>query len=146
MVNTRNAKPGSEPFVLPNQCEQVFYSEVQGRGVWSYVVRYDPSGRSIKYNVVEEDNVEEKLVHVLDKDIIKVQGDVLDNVLDEYDIDDVLDEELEEVEPNAGDNVLDDDIDNDMIRNDDTDHDVDMANPFNINSELDDTDVELDEE
>jgi hypothetical protein len=58
----------------------------------------------------------------------------------------VLDEELEEVEPNVGDNVLDDDIDDDMIGNDDIDDDVDMANPFNINSELDDTDVELDEE
>jgi len=32
-----------------------------------------------------------------------------------------------------------------MIGND-IDDDVDMANPFNINSEPDDTDVELDEE
>jgi hypothetical protein len=141
MVNTRNVEPGSEPYVLPSQCEHVFYSEVPGRGGWSYVVRYDPRGRLVKYNVVkeddieEEDDVEEQLVHVSDEDVVEVQGDVLDNVLDEDDIDDVLDEELEEVEPNVGDNVLDDDIDDDMIGNDDIDDDVDMANPFNINYE-----------
>jgi hypothetical protein len=33
-----------------------------------------------------------------------------------------------------------------MIGNENIDDDVDMANPFNINSEPDDTDVELDEE
>jgi hypothetical protein len=58
----------------------------------------------------------------------------------------VLDEELEEVEPNVGENVLDDGIDDDMIGNDNIDDDVDMANPFNINFEPDDTNVELDEE
>jgi hypothetical protein len=83
---------------------------------------------------------------VSEEDVEAVQGDVRDNVLDEDDINDVLDEELEEVEPNVGDNVIDDDINDDMIGNDDIDDDVDMANPFNINSELDDTDVELDEE
>jgi hypothetical protein len=55
------------------------------------------------------------------------------------------DEEVEEVEPDVDDNVLDDDIDDDIIKND-IDDDVDMANPFNIDSELDDTNVELDEE
>ena len=60
--------------------------------------------------------------------------------------DDVLDEELEEVEPNVGDNVLDDDIDDDMIGNVEIDDDDDMADPLNINSELDDTNFELDEE
>jgi hypothetical protein len=83
---------------------------------------------------------------VSDEDIVELQGDVLDNVLDEDDIHDVLDEELEEVEPNVGDNVLDDDIDNYMIGNDEIYDDVDMANPFNINYEMDNTDVELDEE
>ena len=28
--------------------------------VWSYVVRYDPRGRPVKYNVVEEDENEEE--------------------------------------------------------------------------------------
>ena len=81
-----------------------------------------------------------------DEDAEDVPRDVRDNVLDEDDIDDVLDEEIEEVEPNVGDNVLDDDIDDDMIGNDDIDYDADIANPFNTNSEPDDTDVELDEE
>jgi hypothetical protein len=53
-----------------------------------------------------------------------------------------MDEELEEVEPNVGDYVHDDD----MIGNDEIDDDVDMANPFNINSEPDDIYVDLDEE
>ena len=65
----------------------------------------------------------------------------------EYHIDDVSDEELdEEVEPNEGDNVPNDYINNDMIGNDDIDDDDDMANPFNIDYELDDTNDELDEE
>jgi hypothetical protein len=76
----------------------------------------------------------------------KVQGDFLDNDLYEDDIDDVLYEELEEVEPNVGENVPNDDIDDDMIVSDDIDDDADMANPFNINFEPDDTYVELDEE
>jgi hypothetical protein len=43
---------------------------------WSYVVRYDPRGRLVIYNVVEEDDiedkddVEEKLVHVSDEYIV----------------------------------------------------------------------------
>ena len=74
MVNTRNIELGSQHYVLPSQCEQVFYLEVLGRGGWSYAARYDPRGRSVKYNVVEEDDIEEeydvedKLVHVLDED------------------------------------------------------------------------------
>ena len=58
-----------------------------------------------------------------------------DNVLDENDLDDVLDEELKEVEPNVGDHGSDDD----MIRIGDNGDDVDMANPFNMNFEWDDT-------
>jgi len=48
MVNTRAFEPGTEPYVLPSQCEQVFYSEVPGKAGWSYVVRYDPRGRPVK--------------------------------------------------------------------------------------------------
>jgi ribonuclease E len=99
-----------------------------------------------EYDIEEEDYVEEKLVHVLEEDVVEVQGDVLDNVLDENDIDGVLDEEIEEFEPNVGDNVPDHDIDDDMIGNDDIDDDVDMVNSYNINYESDDTDVELNEE
>ena len=75
MVNTRNLERASELYVLPHQCEHVFYSTVLVRGGWLYVVRYDPRGRSIKYivakeeDIEEEDDVEEQLVHELDKDI-----------------------------------------------------------------------------
>ena len=59
--NTRALELGTEPYVLPSQCEQVFYSEVPGKAGWSYVVRYDPRGRLVKYNHVDdEDNHEEE--------------------------------------------------------------------------------------
>jgi hypothetical protein len=62
MVNTRAFEPATEPYVLPSQCEQVFYSEVPGKEGWSYFVRYDQRGRPIKYNHVatDEDNNEEE--------------------------------------------------------------------------------------
>ena len=61
MVNTRELEPSTEPYVLPSQCERVFYSEVPGKAGWSYIVRYNPRGISVKYNAVEEeDNVEEE--------------------------------------------------------------------------------------
>ena len=45
-----------------------------------------------------------------------------------------------------GDNaVLDDDVDEDMLKND-IDDNVDMINPFNTFSKLEDTDFELDKE
>ena len=60
MVNTRALELGTEPYVLPSQCEQVFYLEVPGKVGWSYIVRYDPRGRPAKYNAEKEDNVEEE--------------------------------------------------------------------------------------
>ena len=57
MVNTRLFKPGTKTYVIPSQCEQVFYSEVPIRRGWSFVVRHDPRRRLVKYNV-EEDNEE----------------------------------------------------------------------------------------
>ena len=58
---TRAFEPNTKPYVLKSQCEQVFYSKVPGKeGRW-YVVRYDPRGRLVKYNHVEdEDNQEEQ--------------------------------------------------------------------------------------
>ena len=53
MVNTRALEPSTDPYVLPSQYEQVFYSEVLGKAFLSYIVRYDPRGRSIKYNAKE---------------------------------------------------------------------------------------------
>ena len=51
MVNTRFFEPGTKPYVLPSQCEQVFYSEVPGKAGWSFVVRHDPRARLVKYNL-----------------------------------------------------------------------------------------------
>jgi hypothetical protein len=137
MVNIREFEPGTEPYVLPSQCEQVFYSEVPSKAGRSYVVRYDPRGRPVKYNHVakDEDNNEEE-----DHDY-EYQEQVAHVV-------DMLDEEFEEVDhPNVGDDDLIDDIDNYSSEND-VDDDVDRNEPFtNIDFEPDpDTDVELDEE
>ena len=57
MVNTRLFEPGTKPYVLPSQYEQVFYSKVPGKVGWSFVVRHDPRGRLVKYNL--EDGNEE---------------------------------------------------------------------------------------
>ena len=51
MVNTRLFEPRMEPYVLPIECEQVFYYEVLGKGGWSFVVRHGPRGRLVKYNL-----------------------------------------------------------------------------------------------
>jgi hypothetical protein len=55
MVNTRAFELVIESYVLPSQREQVFYSEIPDKEGWSYVVRYDPRGRPVKYNHVAED-------------------------------------------------------------------------------------------
>jgi hypothetical protein len=53
MVDTRTLELGTELYVLPRQCEHVFYLDVSGKVRWSYVVRYDPRERTVKYNVEE---------------------------------------------------------------------------------------------
>ena len=124
MVNAMNHELGTNTYVLPSQCKQVFYSEVPRKSGWSYVFIYDPTGRRVKYNVEEEDNIEE-------------QDDVEEQVA--Y----VSDQEHEKVEPNVGDNVvLEDDVDEDMLKND-IDDDADIVNPFHTIFEPDDTYVEL---
>jgi hypothetical protein len=137
MVNTRAFELGTNPYVLPSQCEQVFYSEVPSKAGWSYVVRYDPRGRPVKYNHVAEDgdnNEDEDHDYEYQKQVAHVV--------------DVSDEEFEEVDhPNVGDDDLIDDINNYSSENG-VDDDVDRNEPFtNINSEPNpDKDVELDEE
>ena len=76
-----------------------------------------------KYNVATKDDIEE-------------DDDVEEQV-------DVPDEKVKAVEPNTRDNVLNDDIDNDIIQKILMPN-VDMANPFNVNSKVDDTNMELD--
>jgi hypothetical protein len=128
MVNTRMFEPDTQSYALPSQCEKVFYLEVPGKVACSYVVRYDPRGRNVKYNVPEEDDIEEE------------------EDAEEHEVDVLSDEEVKEVELDVDDNVLNDHIDDDIIKNDFDDDDVDMANTFNIHSKTDDTNVELDEE
>jgi hypothetical protein len=134
MVNTSTFEPGLESYVIPSQCEQVFYCEVLGKPGWSFVVRYDPRGRPVKYNVPEEDNIQElegdteeheEVDHVSSYDKVK-------EVDRPYDVDD---------------NVLNDAIsDDDIMENyDSTDDDVDMANPFDDDSEIPNDDTEYDE-
>ena len=135
MVNTRNVERGSKPYVLPSQCEQVFYSKIPGRGGWSFVVRHDPRGRTIKYNVAEgnEEGLEEEF-NVED---------------DQHELDDhVWEEDVEELveSDDVEDNVHEDDTDDDMMILTEPDDDDDMANPYNVDSGSDDTDDELDEE
>jgi hypothetical protein len=136
MVNTRSFEPGTYYYVLPSQWEQVFYSEVPGKAGWSFVVRYDPRGRPVKYNIVEEENDLEE------------EYDAEEQVVD---VADVSDEDLEGDEPNVlvGVNAyLDDDIhDEDIfLRNEYIDDDVDKVNPYNRLYELDDMDVYFDED
>ena len=75
MVNTRLFEPQMEPYVLPSQCEHVFYLEVPGKARWSFVVRHNPRGRPVKYNLnegneestmEEEDDDEDHDLHDLD--------------------------------------------------------------------------------
>ena len=136
MVNTREFEPGTEPYVLPSQCEQVFYLEVPGKAGWSYVVRYDPRGRPVKYN------------HVDDEDNHEEEDDDNDSDQEQVAAIDVFDEDVEEADrPNVVDYDLIDDVD-DYISKDAIDDDVDVNETFmNMYSNPNhDTDVELDEE
>jgi hypothetical protein len=130
MIKTMVFERGHDHYVFPSQCEHVFYSKVPGERDWSFVVRYDPRGRPVKYIVEEEDDIEEE-----------------DDAPETEKEDGSTDKEDGEDEPGVGDNaVLDDDVDEDMLEND-IDDDDDIINPFNIISEPDDdTNVELDEE
>ena len=103
MVNTKELELGTEPYVIPSQCEQVFYSEVPGKAGWSYIVRYDPRGRPIKYNELQEEyNVGEE--GDSDQEQLTFQVDVLDeesdqevdhpnDVVDDFELSDDIDDE-----------------------------------------------------
>jgi hypothetical protein len=131
MVNIRSFEPGIDHYVLPSQCKQVFYSEVLGKEGWAFVVRYDPRGRPVKYNIVEEENDLEE------------EDDAEEQVTD---VADVSDEESEGDEPNVlvgGNADLDDDIHDEdiLLGNEYIDDDVDTVNPYNTLYEPDDMDV-----
>jgi hypothetical protein len=136
MIKTTMFERGDDRYVFLSQCEQVFYSNVLGERDWSFVVRYDPRGRPVKYtHVQEEDDIEEE-------DDYPYQRELEDHVgsTDK--------EDEEDHDAGIGDNiaVLDDDVDDNMLEND-IDDDDDIVNPFNVVSEPDDdTYVDFDEE
>ena len=106
MVNTRLFEPGTEPYVLQSQCEQVFYLEVPGKAGWSFVVRHDPRGRPVKYNL-EDDNEEGSLEEGYDE--AEHDQHQLDD--DDDPAEDVLQEivESDDVANNADEGYTDDD-------------------------------------
>ena len=80
MVNTMLFEPETDLYVIPSQCEHVFYSEIPVKAGWSFVVRHNPRGRPVKYNLdegneegtlEEEDDDEYHDQHVLDDDVPK---------------------------------------------------------------------------
>ena len=102
--------------------EQVFYSNVPGERDWSFVVRYDPRGRPIKYtHLQEEDDIEDQEDDSTDQTELEDHGGSTDE------------EDEEDHDPGVGDNIaiLDDDVDENMLEND-IDDDDDIINPFNI--------------
>ena len=133
-ANRRLFELGTKPYVLPSQCEQVFYSKALGKAGWSFVVRHDPRGRLVKYNL-DEGN-EEGTLEEEDDDEEHDQHDELN------DHDDPAEDVQELVESDdAIDNAHEYSIDDDMMIVTDLDDDDDMANPFN--DDLDEEDDEV---
>ena len=139
MLNTRLFELGTEPYVLPSQCEQVFYLEFPSKAGWSFVVRHDPRGRLVKYNLYdanEEGSLEEGYgdeehdQHELGDDDDPTE-DVLQEIVESDDVADNADEYYTNDDTMS---VIDDDDDDDM------------DNPYNVDSGSDDIDDDLDEE
>jgi hypothetical protein len=107
---------------------------VLGRVGWSFVVRFDPRGRPIKY-VLEED------VHEEDEEDAREKKEVLDQEVHELDHPVIGSHPMHHVDD---DDYIDDDLVLDIP-------DVVMDNPFNdfegldTNFDLDELDIELDE-
>lgn len=134
MVNTRLFEPvGDEPYVLPSQCEQVFYSEVPHKPGWSFVVRHEPRGRPIKYNAMEEEDIEEVEDDVdvatddddEDEDDVDVDDDDVDDDDDNDDDDDAEDDDDDEEDDDDDDEDDDDDDKEEEDDDDDDDEDDD---------------------
>jgi hypothetical protein len=136
MIKTMVLERGHDLYVFPSQCEHLFYSNVPGERDWSFVVRYDPRGRPIKYtHLQEEDDIE----YQEDDSPYQTNPEYHAGLTDEED------EEYDDL--SVGDNIaiLDDDVDENMIENE-IDGDDDIDNPFNIVSKpYDDIDVDFDE-
>ena len=129
MIKTMMFERGHDHYVFPSQCEHVFYSNVLGERDWSFVVRYDPRGRPIKYtHLQEEDDIEDQ-----EDDSTKYQ------IEPEYHGGPTDEEDEEDHDLGIGDNIaiLDDDVDENMLENG-IDDDDDIINPFKTISEPDD--------
>ena len=91
MVNTSLFELGAEPYVLPSQYEQVFYSKVPGKVGWSFVVRHDPRGRQVKYNLdkgnedgtLEEEYDDEEKINMIGQMIKTIQQKMTKNQLNQ---------------------------------------------------------------
>ena len=59
MINIRLLQLGTNPYDLPSQCEQDFYSQAPSKEGWSYVIKCDTPRRHVNYIVLEEDSIEE---------------------------------------------------------------------------------------
>ena len=77
MVNTRSFELGIDHYILPRQCEYIFYSQVPGRVGWSFLIRYDPKGKIVKYNVEKEDDIEEE-DDVEEQDVANVSNEAME--------------------------------------------------------------------
>ena len=139
MVNTRLFEPGTDPYVLQIQCEQVFYSEVPGKERWSFVVRHDPRGRTVKYNL--DDGNEEGSLEEEDDDEEHDQHELYDDDDDPAkDVQELI--ESDDVAENSHEYYINDD----RMSITELDDNDDMANPYNVDFGFDDTDDNLDEE
>ena len=140
---TRLFELGTDPYVLPRQCEQVFYSEVPGKAGWSFVVRHNPRGRPVKYDASnEEGSLEEE-----DDDEEHDQHELADDDNPTKDVQEIVESN------DVANNVDEDYTDDDRMSVSDDDDDDDMANLYNVdsryvdaNDELDEEDVDMDEE
>ena len=136
MVNTRLFEGGMVPMFFQANVKKVFYSEVPGKANWSFVVRHNPRGRPVKYNLEKgnEEGLEEE-----DDDEYHDQHELDDHVPEE-DVKELF--ESNDVSNNAHEDYINDD----MIIVTEFDDDDDMANTYNVDFGSDDTDDDLDEE
>ena len=143
MINTRLFKPlGDDSYVLPSQCEQVFYFGVPHKLGWSFVVRHDPRGRSVKYNVIEEaqEEVNDYQEWQLPSDEEEEDNDDFGHANDNGDNDDDdVDDDHDHGDDHGDDGHDDDDGDEDGGANDD-----DQSKKYDDGDDDDDDDMDED--
>ena len=138
MVKTRLFEPRTDPYVLPSQSEQVFYSAVPGKESQSFIARHDPRERPIKYNL-DDANEEGSLEEGYDDEEHDQHELGDDNDLAEY-VQEIV--ESDDVADNAHEYYIGDD----MMSITELDDDDDMANPYSVEFGSNDTYDDLDEE